>query len=165
MTSFDQIDHRIIRLLQENARISNQELADAVGLSPSPCLRRVRRLEEAGVFARYAALVDQSVLGLPITAFVRITLDSHTVEAVDAAEDHIRTVPEIVEAYVLAGDEDYLLKIVAESFEAFEEITRTCIRDVPGLASVRTSFAFGVTKQLSPVPSSPDGRRRVHAPL
>ena len=152
MTSFDTIDRNILRELQEDGRLTNQELADRVGLSPSPCLRRVRALEAAGVISGYRAVVAQDAVGLSITAFVRLKLASHTTEAVDAVEARLREVPEIVEAYVLAGDYDYLLRIVAESFAGYEALLRDTIRGMPGLSSIDTTFAFGVTKEPSALP-------------
>ncbi|MEU8240828.1 Lrp/AsnC family transcriptional regulator [Actinoplanes missouriensis] len=151
----DDIDRRILLELQRDGRISNQELADRVGLSPSPCLRRVRILEEAGVIAGYRAVIDQEAVGLPITAFVRITLESHGQEIVERVEAEIRGVAEIVEAYLLAGDQDYLLKITVGSFASYEDFVRTRLRTIPGLASIETTFAFGVTKTVSPLPIRP----------
>ena len=153
MITLDKIDLLIIRQLQVNARITNQELADGVGLSPSPCLRRVRRLEESGVITRYIAIVNPASVGLPITAFVRITLERHGQEVVEAVEDHIRSIPDIVEAHLLAGDHDYLLKVVTSSFTAYETLVRTQLRRIPALTSVETTFAFGTTKPLAPLPT------------
>ncbi|MEU6010440.1 Lrp/AsnC family transcriptional regulator [Streptomyces sp. NPDC047453] len=152
MITIDEIDRHILRELQHNSRITNQELADRVGLSPSPCLRRVRRLEESGVVSSYTAIVDQTALGLPITAFVRITLEQHRPEVVDAVEEHIRSIPQIVEAHLLAGDQDYLLKVVTESFATYEQLVRSQLRRIPSLASVQTTFAFAVTKPTTPLP-------------
>ena len=154
MITLDKIDLLIIRQLQVNARITNQELADGVGLSPSPCLRRVRRLEESGVITRYIAIVNPASVGLPITAFVRITLERHGQEVVEAVEDHIRSIPDIVEAHLLAGDHDYLLKVVTSSFTAYETLVRTQLRRIPALTSVETTFAFGTTKPLAPLPTA-----------
>jgi Lrp/AsnC family leucine-responsive transcriptional regulator len=150
----DDIDRRILLELQRDGRMSNQDLADRVGLSPSPCLRRVRLLEEAGVIAGYRAVVDQEAVGLPITAFVRITLESHGQDVVERVEEQIRQTAEIVEAYLLAGDQDYLLKVTIDSFSSYETFVRTRLRTVPGLSSIETTFAFGVTKQVSPLPTA-----------
>ncbi|MCO7238731.1 MULTISPECIES: Lrp/AsnC family transcriptional regulator [unclassified Aeromicrobium] len=152
MTRFDAIDRSILRELQLDGRLTNQELADRVGLSPSPCLRRVRALESAGVISGYRAVVAQQEVGLSITAFVRLRLSSHATHTVEAVEAELRSLPEVVEAYVLAGDHDYLLKVVAESFAGYEQLLRDRIRDIPSLASIETTFAFGVTKDPSPVP-------------
>lgn len=152
MSRFDSIDRSILRELQLDGRLTNQELADRVGLSPSPCLRRVRALESAGVISGYRAVVAQQEVGLSITAFVRLRLSSHATDTVEAVEAELRGLPEVVEAYILAGDHDYLLKVVAESFASYEQLLRDRIRDIPSLASIETTFAFGVTKDPSPVP-------------
>jgi Lrp/AsnC family leucine-responsive transcriptional regulator len=154
MRDLDEIDRRILLELQHDGRVSNQDLADRVGLSPSPCLRRVRLLEEAGVITGYRAVVDQVAVGLPITAFVRITLESHGQDVVERVEEQIRQTAEIVEAYLLAGDQDYLLKVTIDSFSSYETFVRTRLRTVPGLSSIETTFAFGVTKQVSPLPTA-----------
>jgi Lrp/AsnC family leucine-responsive transcriptional regulator len=112
-------------------------------------------LERAGIIAGYRAVVSPLSVGLHITAFVRIKLASHTSDAVNAVEQKLRTIPDIVEAYVLAGDYDYLLKIVATSFDDYEGLLREQLRDIPSLASIETTFAFGITKQLAPLPIPP----------
>lgn len=152
MTSLDDLDRHILLELQGNGRLTNQELADRVGLSPSPCLRRVRRLEDAGVISGYAAVLSPAVLGLPITAFVRLTLDSHAAQVVSAVEERLRTIPEVIEAHLLAGDADYQVKIVVESFSAYEDLLKRELRDVPHLSSITTTFAFAVIKPASPLP-------------
>ncbi|MEV6343590.1 Lrp/AsnC family transcriptional regulator [Actinoplanes sp. NPDC051851] len=152
MKPLDDIDRRILLELQRDGRLSNQDLADRVGLSPSPCLRRVRMLEEAGVITGYRAVVDQDAVGLAITAFARLTLESHGREIVDRVEAEIRKIPEVVEAYLLAGDQDYLLKITVASFASYEQLLRTSLRAIPSLSSIQTTFAFGVTKPISPLP-------------
>jgi Lrp/AsnC family leucine-responsive transcriptional regulator len=152
MNTIDHIDRLIIHELQQDARITNQELADRVALSPSPCLRRVRRLEEAGIISGYTAIVDQSQVGLPITVFVRITLQQHRQDTVEAVEKFIVSIPNVIEAYNLAGDHDYLLKIVSESFTAYENLVRKQLRSIPSLASFQTTFAYGLTKPITPLP-------------
>ena len=152
MMTLDAIDRRILLELQTDGRLTNQELADRVGLSPSPCLRRVRLLQEAGVIERYAAVLSQDALGLSITAFARLTLLSHSSAVVDEVEEKLRAIPEVVEAYLLAGDDDYLVKIVIRSFAAYEDLLRRELRSIPSLASIKTTFAFAVTKPQSPLP-------------
>jgi len=156
VTALDDIDRHILLELQLDGRLTNQELADRVGLSPSPCLRRVRALEQAGVITGYRAVVSPEAVGLSITAFVRLTLSSHSAEVVDAVEEELRGVPQIVEAYLLAGDQDYLVKVVVPSFSAYEDFVRDRLRGIPSLASIETTFAFGTTKPVSPLPV--DGR-------
>lgn len=152
MNSLDSIDIHILRELQLDARITNQDLADRVGLSPSPCLRRVRRLEDEGILSGYTAILDQAKVGMAITAFVRISLQRHTDEVVTSVENQIREISEIVEAHLLAGDQDYLLKVVTASFASYEVLLRTQIRRIRSLSSVQTTFAFGVTKPQTPLP-------------
>jgi DNA-binding Lrp family transcriptional regulator len=148
----DEVDRRILFELQRDGRLTNQELADRIGLSPSPCLRRVRMLQDAGVITGYAAVVSQEAVGLAITAFARLTLLSHASDVVDEVEAKLREIPEVVEAYLLAGDDDYLAKIVVDSFGAYEDLLRTHLRHIPSLASIKTTFAFAVTKPMSPLP-------------
>ncbi|WP_136586668.1 Lrp/AsnC family transcriptional regulator [Microbacterium hydrothermale] len=152
MESLDAIDRLILAELQRDGRLSNQDLADRVGLSPSPCLRRVRRLEDAGVIAGYRAVVSPPAVDLAITAFVRLRLASHEGATVDAVEEKLRAIPSIVEAHLLAGDWDYLVRIVTPTFEEYERLLREHLRSIPSLASIDTTFAFGVTKPLSPLP-------------
>ncbi|GAA3671087.1 Lrp/AsnC family transcriptional regulator [Nocardioides ginsengisoli] len=152
MVTLDDIDKHILLELQLDGRLTNQELADRVGLSPSPCLRRVRALEQAGVITGYRAVVSPEAVGLSITALVRLTLSSHAQDTVAAVERELREVPEIVEAYLLAGDADYLVKVVVASFAAYEVFVRDRLRTIPSLASIETTFAFGTTKPVSPLP-------------
>lgn len=152
MEPLDDIDRSILLELQRDGRLTNQELADRVGLSPSPCLRRVRLLQERGVITRYTAVVSQAAVGLPITALVSLSLVSHAANVTEEVEARIRATPAIVEAHILAGDADYLLKVVVGSFEEFEAFVRRELRTLPSLASIRTTFAYGVTKEPSPLP-------------
>lgn len=160
MQTLDAIDRLILAELQRDGRLTNQDLADRVGLSPSPCLRRVRRLEEAGVIAGYRAVVSPKAVDLEITAFVRLRLASHEGATVDAVEERLRAIPQIVEAHLLAGDWDYLVRIVTPDFEAYEALLREHLRAIPSLSSIDTTFAFGVTKPLSPLPVHAGGIRR-----
>ncbi|MDF2046412.1 Lrp/AsnC family transcriptional regulator [Microbacterium sp. Kw_RZR3] len=152
MHALDDIDRRILDELQRDGRLSNQDLADRIGLSPSPCLRRVRQLEQAGILEGYRAVVSPKAVDLTITAFVRLRLASHEGATVDAVEERLRALPNIVEAHLLAGDWDYLVRIVTPSFEEYERLLREHLRAIPSLASIDTTFAFGVTKPLSPLP-------------
>ena len=111
----DYKDRQIIRELQRNGRLTNQELAEKVNLSPSPCLRRLRMLEEAGVIRGYAALIDQKAYGLPITVFVRIRLDRHSKDVVHAFEDKVRRIDEILDCSLMTCDSDYLLRVIVKS--------------------------------------------------
>jgi len=160
MTALDGIDKRILHELQQNGRLTNQELADRVGLSPSPCLRRVRHLEQQGVIEGYRAVVASKVVGLSITAFVRLRLATHEGATVDAVEQRLRAIPHIVEAHLLAGDWDYLVRIVTPSFAEYERLLREHLRAIPSLASIDTTFAFAETKPFSPLPLGEETARR-----
>lgn len=142
----DSIDKQILWELQQDGRLSNQELADRVGLSPSPCLRRVRQLEESGVITGYSAHISPKHIGLNVTAFVRLTMNSHSADVVEKIETRIRSIDSIVEAYLMSGGADYLLKVMVSDLEKFEEFIREDIRTLPALASIETSFAFGMPK-------------------
>jgi len=148
----DAVDLQIIRELQADGRLSNQDLADRVRLSPSPCLRRVRRLEEAGLIRGYTAVVDQTTFGLPVTVFVSIRLERHTSDIVRTFEEHVARIEHIQDCYLMTGDADYLLRVVVESLEAYERLVRDEIHAIPGISSIQSSFAFGSVKQSKVFP-------------
>jgi len=148
----DAKDRQIIRELQKDGRLTNQELAERVNLSPSPCLRRVRNLEAEGVIKGYTALVDQKAYGLPITVFIRIRLERHSEEVVKTFEAALGRIHEVLDCYLLAGGDDYLLRVIVASLEAFEDFIRRRIHAIPGIASIDTSFAYGVVKQTRVFP-------------
>ena len=145
-------DRQIIRELQKDGRITNQELAERVHLSPSPCLRRLRQLEESGVITGYTALVDQKAYGLPITVFLRIRLDRHGESVIKIFEQAIGRIDEVLDCFLLAGGDDYLLRVIVASLEAYEDFMRRKIHAIPGIASIDTSFAYGVVKQTRVFP-------------
>ncbi|WP_318246122.1 Lrp/AsnC family transcriptional regulator [Stappia indica] len=152
MTKLDETDRKIIRALQREGRLSNQDLSQRVNLSPSPCLRRVRNLERAGVIDGYAAIVDQEAYGLPVTVFLQVRLDRHSQENVTAFETAVAGIDEIMECYLMAGDRDYLLRVVVASLADYEEFIRRRIHKIPGIASLDSSFAFGVVKRSQVLP-------------
>ena len=143
----DRKDCQILEALMQDGRLTNQELAGVVNLSPSPCLRRVRLLEERGVIAGYAAVVDQKSVGLALTAFVGIRLARHDRETVEAFEALVRNHREIVDCYLMSGESDYLLRVVAADFEGYERFVREVLHSVPGIGSIETGFAYGTVKQ------------------
>src|SRR5574340_282919 len=119
----DRYDRRILELLQEDGRISNQELADRIGLSPSPCLRRVKALEEAGIIAGYRAVLDEKKLGLSLMALIHISMDRHTPERFANFEKNVSALPEVMECLLITGqDADYQLKVVVRDMEAYQEL-------------------------------------------
>jgi DNA-binding Lrp family transcriptional regulator len=150
--AMDDKDRQLIRELQRNGRLTNQELAEKVNLSPSPCLRRLRMLEEARVIQGYTALIDQKAYGLPITVFIRIRLDRHSKDGIQAFENKVRRIDEILDCFLMTGDSDYLLRVIVESLEAYEDFVRREIHNIPGVASIDTSFAYGTIKQSKVYP-------------
>ena len=151
----DSIDYKIIRALQANGRMTIQELASAVNLSASPCLRRVRILEEQGVLKGYAAVVDEERYGLPVTVFVRIRLERHSEEKVGRFERSIRAIGEILECHLLAGDFDYMLRVLVPDLKSYEDFIRERIHTIPGIAAIETSFAYGTIKRTLVFPDPP----------
>jgi len=143
----DRIDHAIIHELQCNGRLSNQELAEQVNLSPSPCLRRVRILEERGIITGYTALVDHKKYGLNITIFVRITLEQHNTAIVTAFERAIQDLDEVTECHLLTGSADYLLRIMARDLDDYDQFMRSKLHNIKGISAIDTSFAFGEVKK------------------
>ena len=152
----DKIDANIIRALQQNARLTNQELADQVGLSPSPCLRRVRILEEKGLIKGYTALVDEKAYGLPLTVFVRISLERHTEEIVQRFEERVRNIDDILECYITTGTSDYLLRVQIADMDHYERFVRQTMQTIPGIGSIDTSIAYSTVKN-SPLYPTPPG--------
>ena len=139
----DRYDHHILEVLQENGRLSNQELADRIGLSPSPCLRRVRALEEAGVVTGYRALVDAKKLGLSLMALLHISMDRHTPERFANFEKKVGALPEILECLLITGQSaDYQLKVVVRDMDAYQELLLNKITRIEGVSGVHTSFVL-----------------------
>ena len=142
MLHLDAIDLKILRLLQERSDISNTELAERVGLSPSPCLRRVRLLEAAGIIKKRVTLLDQAALGLGVSVFVSVQLERQVTERLSAFETAIRGCPEVVECYLMTGESDYLLRVVVADLAAYERFLKETLTRVPGVAQIRSSFAL-----------------------
>lgn len=149
----DAIDIRIIHALQQNGRLSNQELADRVGLSPSPCLRRVKNLEKQGVLTGYTALVDQEKYGLPFTVFVNIRLERHSDECIRTFEQGIEMLDQVMECYLMTGSSDYLLHVVAKDLKDYETFVRDKISTIPGISGIDSSFVFGRVKRKMKFPA------------
>ena len=139
----DRYDLEILRQLQSDGRLSNQELADRIGLSPSPCLRRVRALEEAGIIASYRALLDAKALGLSLMALIHISMDQHTPERFEGFEAAVQKIPEIMECLLITGQAaDYQLKVVVRDMDAFQELLLNHITRIPGVTGVHSSFVL-----------------------
>lgn len=142
MTSLDDLDRRILVALQGDGRMTNQALADAVGLSPSPCLRRVKQLEAEGVITGYVALADPDRLGLGVSAFIRVRLDRQDDRHLSTFEAAIATFPEVMECYLMSGDADYQLRILVADLQSFEDFLRHKLTRIAGVAQITTSFAL-----------------------
>ena len=148
----DPIDRRILGELQRNGRISNVDLAAAVGLSPSPCLRRVRDLESAGVIDRYAAIIDQNAAGRSLSVFVQVTLERQIETALDAFERSVSERPEVMECYLMTGDSDYLLRVVVADVSAYEVFLKDHLTRIPGVSAIKSSFALNRVKYETALP-------------
>lgn len=148
----DRIDRKILALLQEDGRQPNNELADQVGLSPSPCLRRVKALEEAGVISRYVALVDPASVDLPVNIFVSVSLDRQIEERIDAFEAAVMERPEVLECYLMSGDADYLLRVVVPDLASYERFLKEHLTRIPGVAGIRSSFALKQVRYRTALP-------------
>lgn len=149
----DSKDRQIIRALQENGRMTNQELADKVALSPSPCLRRLRALEKSGLILGYNVEVDAKAYGLPVTVFIRIRLEKHSEIIIQKFEKKIRKAENVLECHVMTGLADYLLKVVVEDLADYERFVRQELHPIGGIGSIDTSFAYGVVKKTAVFPS------------
>ena len=149
----DSKDRQIIRALQANGRMTNQDLAEQVNLSPSPCLRRLRILEESGAIQGYSADVDAKAYGLPITVFVRVRLEHHNEEDVKRFESRVMSIDEVLECHVLTGASDYQLRVVVPDLDAYEDFIRNRIHRIGGIASIDTSFVYGTVKKTSVFPA------------
>jgi len=148
----DRTDQTILAELQRNGRLTNRELAEKVHLSESACLRRVRSLEEAGVIDRYAALVSQTKVGLPGNVFVSITLNRQEQADLAAFEEAVRRVPEVMECYLMTGQQDYLLRVVVTDPADFERLHSQHLTRLPGVARVQSSFALRTVRKGGALP-------------
>jgi Lrp/AsnC family leucine-responsive transcriptional regulator len=149
----DAIDRKILRALSRNGRLSNTELAEEVGLSPSPCWTRVRRLEASGVIQGYAALLDQAALGLPDTVFIEVMMDRHDEQSLRNFEEMVLAIPEVLECHLVTGEYDYVIKAAVGGTAGYERLLRDRLYRLPGVRHTRTSFALRCLKrELSPVP-------------
>lgn len=142
ISQFDAIDIGILNQLQANGRMSNQELSEKIGLSPSPCLRRLKALESSGVITRYVALVDPTLAGLTVTAFIRVRLDQQDDRHLAIFEEAIAEFPEVMDCYLMTGDADYQLRVLVQSLNAFEDFLRFKLTKIQGVSQVTTSFAL-----------------------
>lgn len=149
----DRTDRRILEAMQRNGRISNLELAEAVGLSPTPCSRRVRRLEESGIIQRHVTLLNQDMLGLKLTAHIGISMDRHTPDRFEAFEAEVKGYPEVMECSVVTGQaSDYLLTAVVPDMAYYEKFLLGRLTRIPGVAGVVSSFELRRVVQRTELP-------------
>ena len=151
-TDLDAIDRRILDRLQENGRVSNVELANDVGISSSPCWRRVRELEKRGVISGYVALVDAAAVGLPVSVFVQVTLERQIESALETFEAAVKQRPEVMECYLMTGDADYLLRVVVSDLPTYEAFLKDHLTRIPGIANIKSSFALNQVKYRTSLP-------------
>ena len=149
----DRYDRTILRLLQEDARMTNTALAARVNLSESACLRRVRALEESGLIEGYTAMVDQQRAGFPVSVFVSITLDRQSQTGLEAFESAVRRVPEVMECYLMTGEHDYLLRLVVTDLADFERIHNQHLTRLPSVARIQSSFAMRTVTRSRSLPA------------
>jgi len=149
----DDKDQQILRALQKDGRITNQDLAQQVNLSPSPCLRRLRLLEKSGAIQGYSAEVDAKTYGLPVMVYIRIQLSPHTKDIVEAFENRIKQLDEVQECHLLTGQSDYLLRVMVAGLDAYEDFIRSKIHPIKGIASIDSSFVYGTVKKTSVFPA------------
>ncbi|MFQ1061412.1 Lrp/AsnC family transcriptional regulator [Bordetella trematum] len=150
--NLDATDIRILNELQRDGRLSNVELAQRVNLSPSPCLARVRRLEAEGLIDRRVTLLNARKLGLKVNVFIQISLDKQRKATLDVFEREIAVLPEIMECYLMSGDADYLVRALVEDVDALERLIVERITRIPGVASIRSSFALKQVLYTTAVP-------------
>ena len=148
----DRIDQSILAELQREGRLSNRDLAERVHLSESACLRRVRALEEARVIDRYTAVINQSKVGLPGNVFVSITLSRQEQADLAAFEEAVKRVPEVMECYLMTGQQDYLLRVVVSDPSDFERLHSQHLTRLPGVARVQSSFALRTVRKSAELP-------------
>ena len=152
--SLDDIDRKILAELQQDARLSNVELAKRVGLSPSPCLARVRVLEEAGVIGRYVALVNPDAIGLGVNVFIQVTLERQIERALKSFEARMHTFSEVMECYLMTGDSDYLIRILVRDNSEVERFIVQHLSTIDGVANIKSSFALKQVKYKTEMAAS-----------
>src|SRR5690349_12894252 len=173
MNGFDAIDARILAALQEDARLSNVELAERVGLSPSPCLRRVKLLEKAGVIERYRANLARGKVGLGLTVFVGIKVDGHRDANANALQETMHRLPQVVACHLVSGEADFLLEVVVPDLAHYENFLVGTLLKMPMIKDIRSNFAIRTVKANAPLPlghlsrsdrhRSPSSGKRKHA--
>ncbi|WP_027831769.1 Lrp/AsnC family transcriptional regulator [Marinobacter sp. HL-58] len=148
----DRFDRKILEKLQADGRMPNIDLAAEIGLSPSPCSRRVRLLEERGVIKGYSAVLDQEQVGLGLTVFVGIKVERHREKEAEAFREAVSVLPEVVMAHLVSGESDFMLQVVVPDLRAYENFLTTTLLKLPGVRDIRSNFAIQTVKPQSPLP-------------
>jgi Lrp/AsnC family leucine-responsive transcriptional regulator len=151
----DSTDRRILAVLQEDGRRSNVDVAEAVALSPSPCLRRIRRLESEGIIRGYRAIIDREAVGLDLTVFVEIKVDKHSSENARILHETLAAMPEVVSCHMVSGVADFLAEIVVPDLKSYERLLSERLLVLPMVADVRSNFALRRIKADAPLPLGP----------
>lgn len=149
----DNIDRRMLALLQEDGRITNQDLSQKVGLSPTPCLRRLKRLEETGVIRGYSAIVDPKAYGLPFSVFCSVRLTQQTQEHMNEFEKALEGWNEVQECYLMTGSQDYLLRVLTDGIEGYERFLKQKMTRLKCIQSIQSNFALATVKRRTVLPS------------
>lgn len=150
--ALDSVDWKILAKLQEDARVSNVDLARVVHLSPSPCLNRVRALEKSGTISRYVTLLDPLKLGLMVSVFIQVSLEKQMRNALDTFEASVLARDEVMECYLMTGDADYLLRVIVSDVQSLERFIVDYLAKIPGVASIKSSFALKQVKYKTALP-------------
>ena len=148
----DATDRKMLAVLQEEGRISNAALAERLHLSPSPCLRRLRALEQDGVITGYRAVLDRQKVGIPMTVFVELKVDGHSDRSAAAISETVNATPEIVAAHIVSGSADFLLEVVVADLAAYERLMFDTLLRLPNVSDVRSNFALRIVKSQAPLP-------------
>ncbi len=152
MHHWDTLDRRILDIIQDDARIANAELASRVGLSPSPCWRRVRALESGGVIRKYVTLLEPEAIGLPVNVFAMVTLEKQAEKRLEHFEKAVLARPEVMEAYLMTGEFDYLLRVVVPDIAAYQRFLLDHLTRIESIASIKSSFALKQVQYKTALP-------------
>lgn len=151
MPNLDKFDIAILRILQEDARATNVEIAERVNLSPSPCLRRIRNLEKSGILKGYRADIDRKEAGLGLTVFVEIKVDRHSLQNAISQQEALLGIPEVVSCFLISGNADFLAEVVVEDLAAYERLLTGTLLTLPGVSDIRSNFAIRTIKTGGPL--------------
>ena len=149
--ALDELDRKILRTLMDDARITNQKLSEVINLSPTPCWNRVRVLESSGVISKYVTIINQQALGYPDMVIIEVTLDRHDDEIFGRFGDALAKLPEVMEAYLVTGDYDYLIKVAVTGTAGYEQFLREKLYKIPGIRHSRSTFTLRCLKRIHSV--------------